>query len=167
VGPSVPLRTGILCLWIAAATLEPLSARAVTVEGDLTYTSDYILRGVSETGGRGAVQLDVHAGTEGGSFAGVFASTLERLWLRPTGYYSGWRYELQAYAGHRFDLSPSWSTTVTATSYSYLAGNIPYSDDYQELSATASYLDLWTVELSWSPNAVRFQGTYRAGRYPS
>ncbi len=59
-GP-VPLRIGIFCLWIAVATLAPRAASAVTVEGDISYTSDYIFRGVSESGSRSAGQIDVQA----------------------------------------------------------------------------------------------------------
>ena len=169
-GPSVPLRIGVACLWIAAATLASLSARAVTVDGDITYTSDYIFRGISQTGGRGAGQLDLRLSTADGTFVGVFASTLNRLWYHYRGEidgygYSGWDYELQEYLGHRFDLSQTWSTTLTATNYSYQGGNVPLSDDYQEISLTSSYLDLWTVEVAWVPNAVRFDWSKRLGRY--
>lgn len=167
VGPSLALRSRVVCLWIVAATLLAIPVHALTLDGEISYTSDYILRGISQTGGRSAGQIDLRLSTQEGTFAGVFASTLNRLWQRPWGY-SGWDYELEAYAGHRFDLSPSWSSTVTGTYYSYLQGrNTPYSDDYQELSLTSSYLDLWTVELALIPNAVHFEGGYRRGRYPA
>jgi uncharacterized protein (TIGR02001 family) len=155
-----------LCLWIVAATLLAPPVQAVTFDGDITYTSDYILRGISQTGGRSAGQIDLRLTTQDGTFAGVFASTLNRLWQHRWGY-SGWNYELETYVGHRFDLSPSWSSTVTGTYYSYLKGNTPFSDDYQEISVTTSYLDRWTVELGIIPNAVRFEEGYRLGRYPA
>jgi uncharacterized protein (TIGR02001 family) len=161
------LRTGIVCLWIAAATLGALPARAVTFDGDISYTSDYIFRGISQTGGRGAGQIDLRASTRDGTFVGVFASTLNRLWRRPAIGDSGWNYELEAYLGHRFELSPSWSATLTGTEYAYLKGNTPFDDSYQEISVSASYLDLWTVEVALIPNAVRFDGGYRLGRYPA
>jgi uncharacterized protein (TIGR02001 family) len=165
VGP-VPLRIGIFCLWITAATLAPCAARAVTVDGDISYTSDYVFRGISETGGRGAGQIDVRVSTRDGTFLGVFASTLGRVWHHSWGN-TGWDYELEAYLGHRFDLSPAWSATLTAVNYSYLGGNVPMSDDYQEISVAVSYLDLWTVTEAVIPNAVRFDGGYRLGRYPA
>src|SRR5262249_50053166 len=122
VGPSVPLRVGISCSWIAAATLVALPAHAVSFDGEISYTTDYILRGISETGGRSAGQIDLRLSTRDGSFAGVFASTLNRLWQHSWGY-SGWNYEVEGYVGHRFDLSQSWSTTLTGTYYAYLDGN--------------------------------------------
>jgi uncharacterized protein (TIGR02001 family) len=164
VGPSVPFRIGVFCLSVVATTLAPRSAGAVTIDGDVTYTSDYVFRGISATGGRSAGQIDVHATTADGTFLGVFASTLDRVWHRR--YENlGWDYELEEYLGHRFDISPSWSTTLTAVNYSYLNGNAPTSNDYQEVSAALSYLDLWTTTLSVIPNAVRYDRGYRLGRY--
>jgi uncharacterized protein (TIGR02001 family) len=163
---SVPLRIGIFRLLIAAATLAPAAAGAVTIDGDISYTSDYVFRGISETGGRGAGQLDLRLSTGDGTFLGVFASTLGRVWHHNWGN-SGWDYELEAYLGHRFDLSPAWSTTLTAVNYSYLGGNAPLSNDYQEISLAVSYLDLWTVTEAVIPNAVRFERGYRLGRYPA
>lgn len=149
---------------MAVAALAPGSARAITLDGDVSYVSDYIFRGISQTGGRSAGQLDVRATTADGTFLGVFATTLGRVWRRGDGD-RGWDYELQAYVGQRFDLSPSWSTTLTAVSYSYLQGNVGVSNDYQEISVAASYLDLWTLTVAAIPNAVRYDGGYRLGRY--
>ena len=87
-GP-VPLRIGIFRLLIAAATLAPAVAGAVTVDGDISYTSDYVFRGISESGGRSAGQIDLRASTQDGTFLGVFASTLGRVWLHSWGR-AGW-----------------------------------------------------------------------------
>jgi uncharacterized protein (TIGR02001 family) len=164
VAPSVPSRIGVVCLLIAATA--PRCAAAVTFDGDLTYTSDYVFRGISETGGRGAGQIDLHLMSGDGTFLGVFASTLGHVWHR--GYDSfGWNYELEEYFGHRFDLSPAWSTTVTAVNYSYQNGNAPLNNDYQELSVAVSYLDSWTVTVGAIPNAVRYNWASRLGRYPA
>lgn len=157
---SLPLRIGISCLWIAAVGLPPRLARALSVDGDVTYTSDYIFRGISETGGHGALQLDVHLTTLDGTFAGAFASTLGKVM------FYHWDYELQTYIGHRFDISPSWSTTLTAVNYAYLGGNVHSSSDYQELSLAASYLDRLTLSVFASPNVVHYD-RYRLGRYPA
>jgi uncharacterized protein (TIGR02001 family) len=163
---SVPLRIGVFCLWITAATLAPRAASAVTVEGDISYTSDYIYRGISESGGRSAGQIDVRATTRDGTFVGVFATTLGRTWQRSWGN-TGWDYAMEGYLGHRFDLSPAWSATLTGVSYWYLKGNVPMSNDYQEFSVAVSYLDFLTVTAAAIPNAVRFNGDYRLGRYPA
>ncbi len=119
-GPPQPLRFGVLCLWIAGASLAPRSAGGMTVDGEISYTSDYIFRGISGTGGRGAGQIDLRVSTRDGTFLGVFASTLRRIWRRGWGNNRGWNYELEEYLGHRFDLSQSWSATLMAVNYSYL-----------------------------------------------
>jgi uncharacterized protein (TIGR02001 family) len=166
VGPSVPSRIGVVCLLIAVALLAPRAADAISFDGDLTFTSDYIYRGISETGGRPAGQIDLHATTGDGTFVGVFASTIDRLWHR--GYETlGWDYALEEYLGHRFDLSQDWSTTLTAVNYTYKHGNAPINNDYQEISAALSYLDSWTLTVSYLPNAVRWDQGTRLGRYPA
>jgi len=100
------------------------AADAITFDGDLTVTSDYVFRGISETGGRPAAQADLHLTTADGTFLGVFVSSLNHVWHR--GYDSfGWNLELEEYLGHRFDLSQSWSTTVTAVNYSYQMATRP------------------------------------------
>jgi uncharacterized protein (TIGR02001 family) len=159
------VRPGTLSLCVLTTALAPQLARALTFDADLSYTSDYILRGVSESAGHSAGQIDVRLTTLDGSFAGVFASTLGRV---RTGWsHRGWDYKVEEYLGHQFTLSPSWSATLTAVNYSYLKGNVPFSNDYQEISLAASYLDLWTVTVAGIPSAVRWDGGYRLGRYPA
>lgn len=158
-------RARYVYLCIAAAILAPSPARAITLDGDISYTSDYIFRGISQTGGRSAGQIDLRLGTADGTFAGVFASTLSHLWWQRRLGYTGWNYELEAYLGHRFEVSPSWGITATATNYAYLGGNAPTSNDYQELSLTATYLDLWTLEFALTPNAVRSDDYGNTKRY--
>ncbi|HEY3784947.1 MAG TPA: TorF family putative porin [Steroidobacteraceae bacterium] len=155
------MRTVLLPICLAGALLAVRPAQALTPGGDLTLSSDYIFRGVSESAGQPAAQADLHLSTTDGTFAGVFASTLRKISQH------GANFELEEYVGHRFDLSPLWSTTLTAVNYSYRASNIPFSNDYQELSASVSYLDLWTVSFAASPNAVRYVAGYRLGRYAS
>ena len=163
-GSPLPSRIGVVCLLIAGALLAPRAVDAITFNGDLTLASDYVYRGISETGGRPAGQIDVHLATADGTFAGVFASTVNRLWHR--GYANiGWDYQIEEYLGHRFDLSQSWSTTLTAANYQYAGGNAPINNDYQEFSASVSYLDSWTLTAAYIPNAVRYDGGTRLGRY--
>ncbi len=159
------LRVAAVSLWIVAAVAAARPAAAVTFNADISYTSDYIQRGISESAGRSAGQIDLRLTTADGTFAGIFASTLGRVrtgWAR-----RGWDYKLEEYLGHEFTVSGSWSATVTAVNYSYLNGNVPFSNDYQELSVAGSYLDLWTVTLAAIPSTVHWDGGYRTGRYPA
>ena len=156
-----PIYAGLLYVWIAVCLVHAPSALAVSFGGDVALTSDYLYRGLSETGDKGALQLDLHAGLASGTFAGVWASTLDHR-FRP---YAD--YKVEEYIGQRFDLSSAWNTSITATNYSYVGGNQRDSSDYQEISASVAYLDRWTFSVSAIPNAIRYWGyDYdRTGRY--
>ena len=143
----------------AIAGSSGTAAAAVTFGGEFTATSDYIFRGISQTDGRAAAQLDLHAGFDGGWFAGAWGSTLGNE-LRG-------HFELEAYAGRRFELSSAWSVTLTGVDYTYLNRRAPHSADYQELAASFSYLDTWNLSLAAAPNAIRYWRGGYAGRYPA
>jgi uncharacterized protein (TIGR02001 family) len=135
------------------------SVRAVPFGGDAAITSDYIYRGLSETDHKGAVQLDLHASLASGTFAGVLASSLDHRYRPYT------NYNLEEYIGQRFDLSSAWNTSVTVTNYQYPGARQYYWGDYQQLTASVSYLDRWTFSISAIPNALRYSGVfYRVGR---
>ena len=140
-------------------------AQAVSFGGDLAVTSNYIYRGFSESNDRAAVQLDLHASLGTGTFAGVWTSTLDNRYLPHADV------DLEEYIGQRFDLSSEWNTSITATNYSYQGGNQVYSYDYQQLSASVSYLDRWSLMITAIPNAVRYWGYYQDSphyaRYPA
>jgi uncharacterized protein (TIGR02001 family) len=144
-------------------------AQAVSFSGSVAVTSDYIYRGYSETNNKGAAQLDLHISTLTGTFAGVWASTLnrhERPWANA---------DVEVYIGQRFLLSSAWNTSITATNYSYVGGTQTYSSDYQQITASVSYLDRWTLSFSAVPNMLRYWVVgpppqweyYRTGRYPA
>ncbi len=132
---------------------------ALTAGGDLSLTTDYIFRGISLTDGHGAAQLDLHAETDGATFAGVFVSSLGEV------HGHGWDYELETYLGHRFDLSTSWNVTLSAVNYAYLGGDVKGSNNYQEVSVAISWLDRATLSFGYAPNIVRYDMFYRLGRY--
>lgn len=160
-----PSRAGSLCTGLALGLVAAPHTWAVSFGGNVAVTSDYIYRGYSETNDKGALQLDLHASALSGTFIGVWTSTLDSR-FRP------WAdLELQEYIGQRFDLSSAWNTTLTASNHSYVGGHQAYSSDYQEITASVSYLDRWTFSLSAAPNALRYWGKYRgeypAGRYPA
>ena len=152
---------GLLCAWIGLSLVPAQSAYAVSFGGDVALTSDYIYRGFSESNDKAAVQLDLHASLATGTFAGIWASSLDQKY-RP---YAA--VDLEEYIGQRFDLNSEWNTSVTVTNYSYQGGHQFYSYDYQQLSGSVSYLDRWTLTLSAIPNAVRYWGGYEYGRYPA
>ena len=129
--------------------------------GNLAVTSDFIYRGLSESADSPALQADLHAGTSGGSFGGVWGSTRDHD-LDP---YAG--YDVEIYLGHRVDLGNAWAASVTARSHYYTGRTQELSDDYQQLSGTLTWLDRWALSLSVIPNAPRYWYQTRISRSPA
>ncbi len=152
--------TGLVVLLAASLSLAGGSVEAVTFGGDVTAVSDYIYRGVSQNYGDPAVQVDLHLGTDSGFFVGAWGSTLSSHGFRPN-------FETQLYAGKRFELSTNWSATTQVVDYAYLGTHGRRSYDYQEVSVSLAYLDSLNFSVAITPNAVRYLGGYRIGRYPA
>jgi uncharacterized protein (TIGR02001 family) len=158
-------RWPLLGLLILAASAPPGRADGLgselTLGGSLAVTSDYIYRGLSESGGDPAAQADVHARSTGGTYFGAWGSTRDRN-LDP---YADADVEL--YLGHRFDLGNYWGVTVEGRAHYYVGGDQESNNDYQQLSASLSYLDRWTLSVTAIPNAVRYWYDQRLGRSPA
>ena len=74
----------------------------------------------------------------------------------------------EVYLGHRFTLSSAWNATLSARAHYFLGANAyEPSDDYQEISASLTYLDSWSVSLTCIPNAVRYWMYKRQSRAPA
>jgi uncharacterized protein Gcw-chp len=151
-------------LLLPAASIRP--GHALDLGGDFSFggslalTSDFIYRGVSESNGHGAVQADLHADSAG-TFIGAWSSTRDHS-LDP---YAD--YDLEVYLGHRFDLSSTWSATLSARARYFLGGAQEGSADYQEISGSLTYLDRLTLSLTSIPNALHYWFESRVGRSPA
>ena len=136
-------------------------ASGLTFGGSLVVTSDYVYRGVSSSNNDPAAQADLHLNSADGTFLGVWGSTRDSH-LEPYA-----NYDFEIYLGHRFELSGSWSTTVSGRAHYLLGGPQETSDDYQEIGAAVSYLDFWTISVTVIPNAVRYWNYVRLSRAPA
>jgi uncharacterized protein (TIGR02001 family) len=160
--PTRPPWPWLLLLAAAAPPGEAAgSSEGVTVGGELAVTSEYIYRGVAESDGNAAVQADLHAGTAGGTFAGVWGSSRNRNYAP---YADD---DIEVYAGHRFQLSSAWGATLSARSHYFVGGAQESNDDYQEIIGALTYLDRWTLSLTSIPNAVRYWYDLRLSRSPA
>jgi len=155
-----PTRARGLPWLLLLATLSAQAGQALDFGGSLAFTSDYIYRGVSESNGHEAVQADLHADSSG-SFVGAWGSTRDHD-LDP---YAD--YDLEIYLGHRFDLSSSWSATLSARGHYFVGGAQEGSTDYQQITGSLTYLDRWTLSVSAIPNAVHYWYESRVGRSPA
>ena len=149
--PATPALCALALLAFAGAPQRaPAQTDDASFGGNLALTSDYIYRGVSESDGHAALQADVHGATAGGTFAGLWASTRDRD-LEP-----GAAGELQLYVGQRLALGTEWSAALSARADHLLGGSAQASDDYQEVTAAFSWLDLCTLSLTAIPSAARY-----------
>jgi uncharacterized protein (TIGR02001 family) len=144
-----------------AAALAAGAGEPFALGGSLALTSDYIYRGLSESDGHVAPQVDVHVTDSTGDFAGVWASTRDRNFDPYAAY------DLELYLGHRFDFSGDWGLSLSGRSHYYLGGSQELSADYQELAAALTYSDRWSLTVTAIPNAVRYWYDIRLSRAPA
>jgi uncharacterized protein (TIGR02001 family) len=144
-------------LVILVLGLGPACVRAAgALGGHAAATTDYVFRGVSQTRGDPAVQVDVHYQTQSGWFAGAWASTVD---LNPG---AGATVELNAYAGRAWPVAGDWNARVTAVQYVYPNDEATFSYDYFELIASVAWLDRLVASVAWSPDTSRYAGYYGA-----
>jgi len=151
----------LLALSAAATGHAEGLAGNLSVGGNLAVTTDYIYRGMSQSGGKGAAQADLHATSAGGNFIGAWAST------RDNNFDPYANADVELYLGHHFDLGGVWGATLSARAHYYVGGDQQISDDYQEIIGSVTYLDRWSLSVTAIPNAVRYWYTERLSRSPA
>lgn len=160
-GRARPLLAWALLSVGAAPAGAGMLGEQLSFGGNLSFTTDYIYHGVSESNDHGALQGDLHLATTDGSFAGVWGSTRDSQ-LDPGG-----SYDFELYLGHRFALNDSWSTTLSARSHYFGGALFEPNADYQELAASLMYQDRWAISVTSVPNAVRYWFYLRLRRSPA
>ena len=130
-----------------AAVAAPASADgplAATVAG----STDYVLRGVSQTYGGAALQGGVNYQHPGGWFAGAWASNVDP--------YPGGRksVEVNAYAGFGWTLAADWIARTSYTRYSYVSDGRRRPYDYGELALAVAFQDRVAATVSYQPDGT-------------
>jgi uncharacterized protein (TIGR02001 family) len=128
----------------------PRSVGADLWGGSLGVTSDYLVRGISRSDHRAAVQLDLHYLNSTGFVAGLFASDARVDPDQPHDV------ELDAFAGFAWNAGSDWRGKVLASHYAYPWNQGGSGYDYDELDVDVAYQDWLDVSLSYSPNAPRY-----------
>lgn len=123
--------------------------------GALGLTSDYVLRGLSQTRGKPAVQADIHWTHDSRWTLGAWGSTID-LNRGP-----GPTLELNFYGGLVQPFADDWIARLVATHYVYPNDTPGRRWDYDELAASLSFRDRLIATVTWSPNVSAFGG----GRY--
>jgi uncharacterized protein (TIGR02001 family) len=113
-------------------------------------TTDYVLRGISQTYDRGAVQMGASYQDPRGWFAGVWGSNVDPYPAVASAV------ELDLYAGISRPLVGDFNGNVTYTRYQYVHDPRPARYDYDELQVSASYLDRLILSLSYQPDLTQY-----------
>lgn len=137
-----------LSLGLAAAA--PRCVAADLWGGSVGLTSDYIVRGISRSDDRAALQLDVHYLNASGFVAGLFASNTRIDPDQPT------NVELNAFVGFAWTQGNDWRGKILASHYAYPWSQNGSGYDYDELDADVGFQEWLDVGLVYSPNAPRY-----------
>jgi uncharacterized protein (TIGR02001 family) len=117
--------------------------------GSIDITTDYVLRGVSQTEGNPAWQGDLHWEFPAGVSAGVWGSQVE---LVPRSY----SWELDGYLQWRHQLSSDLDLAAAATHYGYPGDPRAFNYNYDDLRLSLTWRDQWQIAASWSPNVTLY-----------
>jgi uncharacterized protein (TIGR02001 family) len=149
-----PLAGGIvLSLGLVVGT--PRCVGADLWGGSLGITSDYLVRGISRSNDRAALQFDLHYLNPSGLVAGVFASNTQ---IEPD---APRDVELSAFLGFAWTARGDWHGKVLVSHYAYPWNQAGSGYDYDELDVDSAFQEWLDVSLDYSPNApryVRFRG---------
>jgi uncharacterized protein (TIGR02001 family) len=146
----VRLLAGGVVLSLGLVIGTPRCVGADVWGGSLGVTSDYIVRGISRSDHRAAVQLDLHYLNRTGFVAGLFASDTRVDPDQPSDV------ELDAFAGFAWSAGSDWRGKILASHYAYPWNQHGSEYDYEELVVDFAYRDWLDVGLSYSPNAPRY-----------
>jgi uncharacterized protein (TIGR02001 family) len=137
-----------------AAETPPADAPAAAEEAtsnlswNLSVTSDYVFRGITQTNFDPALQggLDYAFG-DSGWYVGAWASNVD--FNDP----DGPDLELDTYAGYGGALADAWSYDLHVVRYSYFGEQSAYGNiDYNEFFAATTFHDMLTFTLAYAPD---------------
>lgn len=126
---------------LASTLLAAASASAVEVSGNVTLTTDYSFRGVTQTDNKGAIQGGFDLGTESGAYAGIWASNVNFGTDTSTemDYYFGWAGDISEgvsidvgyiYFDYEGDAEFDYQEFAVSVGFSNFTLGVNYSDEY-------------------------------------
>jgi uncharacterized protein (TIGR02001 family) len=135
---------------LGSVSAAPRCAAADLWGGSLALTSDYIIRGVSRSNDRAALQLDLHYVNTAGFVAGLFASSTQIDPSEPRDA------ELSAFLGYVWSAGTDWHARVLGTHYSYPWNQAGSQYNYDEVDLDVVYRGWLDVRLAYSPDSPRY-----------
>tara|TARA_R110002126_G_scaffold16527_2_gene65959 strand:- start:1248 stop:1928 length:681 start_codon:yes stop_codon:yes gene_type:complete len=141
------LITAGLMLGLAGTSMQ---SQAVELSGDITFTSDYAFRGISQTDEAPAIQGGLTLSDESGFYVSVWGSSVD--------FGGQGTLEFDVMLGWSGDLNEQWSADVGVMRYGYPNTEFAGSNFY-ELYGSLSYQD-FTFGLAFSDDYYANAGTY-------
>ena len=135
------LVSALMAVSLAAASARPACAGP---GGAVTLTSDYVLRGISQSDNNPVLQGDVHWNFPAGWSAGLWGTEV-RLGPRIA------RSELGAYLQWQRAISGDFDLGAAFTHYAYANDPRPVRYDYDELAVSLAWRDQLYLEAAWTP----------------
>ncbi len=139
-----PIRSALSALLAAALAIAAASPARAALGGSIDITSDYVLRGVSQSQGKAAWQGDAHWDFPAGFSSGVWASQVA---LEPRS--NTW--EVDGYLQWHRALSSDLDLGAAATYYTYPSDPRPADYNYGEMSLALMWRDQIRIAASWIP----------------
>jgi len=127
----------------------PGLAGAQAAGGSVSFTSDYVERGISKSAGQPALQLDAHVASNSGWVVGTFASNTQ---FQSTDSRIA---ELDLYAGYSRPITEDWRVRTLIGGYWYPGSSGGSDYDYVGFSVDLDYRDWLTARVTYQPNAPR------------
>ena len=121
---------------------------------DTGIASDYIVRGISRSDDRAALQFDVHYLHSSGFVMGLFASNTQIDAGEPRDV------ELDGFIGFAWNVGNDWRGRALLSHYAYPWNHHGSGYDYDEFDMDATYQEWLNVGLVYSPNAPRYVYSY-------
>ncbi len=148
--------SGIL-LAIALVGMRPASAAGLDLGAQLTLTTDYVFRGVSQTMSSTALQGSLDVSHESGFFAYVWGSNVD--YVADVAPDDGANIEVDVLVGYSQGISDRVAVTASWVRYVYPGMRDEICYDFSEWTGTVTLDDMHSVAVAYSPDAFGSGGS--------
>ena len=122
---------------------------AAELSGSFRFTTQYVSRGYSKSGGHPSVQGNLDYEHDAGFFAGTWISSID---FNDDAYADRANVEIAPYLGWHVPLSDDWQADGYLSRYFYDGKLFGQYSDYNELNVLVNFRDLASARIGWSEN---------------
>ena len=144
----------VLAIALPARAQDTADEPAWEVTGKVMAASDYVWRGVSQTSGDPALQLEAYLEHANGFYVGAMGSNVDYGNSQ-----DGINHELNLYIGWAGELGKDTELDVFLSQVAYPGHNGPdYDIDYTEIEATVTFAGRYRLGMAYSPDIFNLGG---------